>query len=156
MHDQLVYFFYSNVILDHRQHGFRKDHSTLSAIYDVTQHLYDNMDRGNITYCAFIDYSKAFNTLDHTILLHKLRDIGLSKPVLEWCRCYLTGRKKCVKNGSNVSDETEARYAVPQSSILGPLFVIIYVNNLLTLFKETDPKITLYADDTVINVSDVS
>ena len=66
------------------------------------QHLYNNMDQGNLTYCAFIDYSKAFGTLDHNILIQKLRDIGISHPVIKWCRCYLTGRKRGVKNGDDI------------------------------------------------------
>ena len=63
VYNHLIYYLNSNGILDNRQHGFKKDHSTLSAIYEVTQHLYNNMDQRNITYCAFIDYSKAFDTL---------------------------------------------------------------------------------------------
>ena len=154
VHNQLVYFLDTNGILDNRQHGFRKDHSTLSAVFDVTQHMYNNMDKRHVTYCAFIDYSKAFDTLDHNILIKKLVNIGLSSPVIEWCRSYLCGRKQCVKNGNFVSDELGVNYGVPQGSILGPLFFIIYVNDLLSLFNESDPEITLYADDTVLYVSD--
>ena len=154
VHNQLVYFLESNGLLDQRQHGFRKDHSTLSAIYDVTQHLYYNMDQCNITYCAFIDYSKAFDTLDHAILISKLREIGISSPVVDWCYSYLTNRKQRVKNGNAKSDDLDVKYGVPQGSILGPLFFIMYVNDLLLLFNEHDPKITLYADDTVLYISD--
>ena len=89
VHDQLIYYLESNGILDHRQHGYRKDHSTLSAVYKVTQYLYNNMDCGKITYCAFIDYSKPFDTLDHDLLMQKLRTIGLSYSVIDWCISYI-------------------------------------------------------------------
>ena len=113
VHDQLVYFLESHGLLDHRQHGFRKDHSTLSAIYEVTQFLYNSMDHGKITYCAFIDYSKAFDTLDHKILLYKMSKLGISQPVLQWCKCYLSGRKQSVKNGDYISEELTVQYGTP-------------------------------------------
>ena len=143
VHDQLVYFLESHGLLDHRQHGFRKDHSTLSAIYEVTQFLYNSMDHGKITYCAFIDYSKAFDTLDHKILLYKMSKLGISQPVLQWCKCYLSGRKQSVKNGDYISEELTVQYGVPQGSILGPLFFIIYVNDLITLFNEQDTAVPI-------------
>ena len=129
---------------------------TLSAIYEVTQYLYNNMDQGRITYCAFIDYSKAFNTLDHGILIQKLRDIGISPSVTEWCHSYFSGRKQCVKDGADMSEDLIVNYGVPQGSILGLLFFILYVNDLLKLCNNHDPKITLYTDDTVIYIISAS
>ena len=131
VYNQLVYHLDINGLLDQRQHGFRRGHSTLSAIYDVVQHLYTQSDRGKLTYCAFIDYSKAFDTLDHEILLKKLCSFNISTHVISWCRNYLVNRKQKVKNGMAVSDESTVIYGVPQGSILGPLFFIIYVNDLL-------------------------
>ena len=153
VYNQLVYFLESNGVLDCRQHGFRKNYSTLSAVYDVTQHMYQNMDQRKLTYCAFIDYSKAFDTLNHTALFEKLRKIGLNQQIQDWCKCYLTGRMQQVKVGDVLSDELVVTCGVPQGSILGPLFFVLYVNDLLQLFNENDPKITLYADDTVLYVS---
>ena len=153
VYNQVVYHLETNGLLDRRQHGFRRGHSTLSAIYDVVQYLYNSTDKGLVTYCAFIDYAKAFDTLDHEILLKKLLTYNISAHVISWCRNYLVNRKQQVKNGKDISAELKVEYGVPQGSILGPLFFIIYVNDLLTNFDNDDPKITLYADDTVLYVS---
>ena len=111
------------------------------------------MDKGNIIYCAFIDYSKAFDTLDHNILLDKLHNLGISKHVIVWCRSYLVGRLQRVKNGNDISPELPVTCGVPQGSILGPLFFITYVYDVLSTFGTLDPKMLLYADDTVLYIS---
>ena len=116
--------------------------------------LHTQIQKVLVSYCAFIDYSKAFDTLNHVALLSKLRKIGISSQVIDWCESYLTNRKQCVKNGDTVSKELNVMCGVPQGSILGPLFFIFYVNDLLFLFGEDDPSIMLYADDTVIYVSE--
>ena len=140
-------------LLDKRQHGFRKDHSTCSAIFDLCQYLYDNLDNRRNISCVFIDYSKAFDTIDHNILCKKLALYGLSTGVISWCKDYLTNRQQCVKVEEYLSGYKNVNYGVPQGSILGPLFFIIYVNDLLDLFKGEDVQILLYADDTVVYYS---
>ena len=101
-------------------------------------------------HCAFIDHSKAFDTLNHDILYVKLNNLGVGKGVLDWCKDYLTNRSQSVKLCNNVSPRLQITCGVSQGSILGPLFVIIYVNDLLEQFVGSDVNITLYADDTVI------
>ena len=134
VYNQIVYHLESHGLLDKRQHGFRKDHSTCSAIFDLCQYFYDNLDKRQCISCVFIDYSKAFDTIDHEILCKKLELYGLSMGVIAWCKDYLTNRQQCVKVDEYVSDHKCISYGVPQGSILGLLFFIIYVNDLLDLF----------------------
>ena len=79
VYNQIVYFFESHGLLDNRQHGFRKEHSTASAVFEVSQHLYTSVDAHYYTACAFIDYSKAFDTLDHSLLCDKLTVLEMKK-----------------------------------------------------------------------------
>ena len=131
VYNQLIYFLETNALLDNRQHGFRRGYSTASAIMEVTDYLYENMDTGYYSHCAFIDYSKAFNTLDHGILYMKLNNLGTGKTVIYWCKSYLTNRSQCVKLCNNTSPGLPIQCGVPQGSILGPLYFIRYVNDLL-------------------------
>ena len=75
---------------------------------------------------------------------------SIKNTVSEWCRDYLRNRQQCVKVENNVSGLKHITYGVPQGSILGTLFFIMYVNDIICNFRETDPNIVLYADDTVI------
>ena len=153
VYNQLVYYLECNILLDKRQHGFRKNHSTVTAIIEVIQYLYERTDVGDTVHCAFVDYSKAFDTLDHEILCKKLGNIGFNRQIVCWCRNYLANRSQSVKLGEQRSPLLPISCGVPQGPILGPLFFIIYVNDLLELFPHDGVKITLYADDTVLYIS---
>ena len=153
VYNQLVYYLECNRLLDRRQHGFRKNHSTATAIIEVVQYLYERMDYGDTTHCVFIDYSKVFDTLNHEILCTKLGKLGFDWQIVCWCRNYLTDRHQSVKIGGKKSPCLPITCGVPQGSILGPLFFIIYVNDLLELFSNGRVRITLYADDTVLYIS---
>ena len=153
VYNQLIYHLESHGLLDGRQHGFRKDHSTCTAIFELTQYLYNNLDDRKFTSCVFIDYSKAFDTIDHNILKRKLELYNLSPGVIAWCADYLSHRGQCVKVDDTKSRYKCINYGVPQRSILGPLFFIMYVNDLLYMF-DNEVKILLYADDTVIYFAD--
>ena len=153
VYNQLIYHLESYGLLDCRQHCFRRDHSTSSAIHALVQDMYNSIDDRMSMPCVFIDYSKAFDTLDHDIFCKKLKYYGIGENVISWCRFYLTHRKQTVKNGNFESDLADITCGVPQGSILGPLFFIIYVNDIIPMFKQGGVKILLYADDTVLYYS---
>ena len=154
IHYQLMNYFEENGYLHGRQHGFRKQHSTLTAIHRFLRNVYDAYDRGLNTSCIFVDYKKAFETLDHDILLNKLEMYGLSENSIAWMRSYLGNRRHTVRVNGEISKETTVSYGVPQGSILGPSLFIIYVNDLLyTMGDCPDVNIEMYADDTVLYMS---
>ena len=96
VYNQIVYHLEIYGLLDNRQHGFRKDHSTSSAVYNLIQYIYESLDSRKYICCVFIDYSKAFDTLDHDIFCKKLQCFGLNNTVVSWCTYYLKHRKQCV------------------------------------------------------------
>ena len=104
-----------------------------------------------LTGVAFIDLRKAFDTVNHDILINKLCDIGASSNTLKWFRSYLTGRLQRVLFNGVVSDALPVKTGVPQGSILGPLLFLIFINDMPMVIKHG--KISMYADDTTLYVS---
>ena len=154
VHYQIVNHLDEHNLLRQNQHGFRKGKSTSSAIMEMSQVLFENYNLGLHTSCLFIDYRKAFETLDHSLLLNKLRNFGFSKSSLDWVKSYLGNRRHVVKCGDIMSREVRVEYGVPQGSILGPLYFILYVNDLLDKMSDVDAVTTImYADDTVLLTS---
>ena len=93
VHYQLMNYFQNQNLLDERQHGFRKDFSTATATFKIVKDFFDSYNNGDSTICAFIDYRKAFETLDHKVLLFKLRKYGLDHLAISWIESYLSTRK---------------------------------------------------------------
>ena len=121
---------------------------------EVTDFLYESIDKGCYVHCAFFDYSKAFDTLDHDIQFTNLNNLGIGKGILDWCKDYLSSRFQSVKLGDEKSSLLSITCSVPQGSILGPLFFYIYINDLLEEFRGDEVGITLYPDDTVLYAKD--
>jgi hypothetical protein len=147
MHVRLSKFFAK--ILTSKQYGFRKNRSTELALINFYQDLIRNMDEGLLGLGVFIDLKKAFDTVDHEILLKKLEKYGVCGPTLTWLTDYLSERKQFVKMSSKETSEMKpVRCGVPQGSILGPLLFIIYINDFPDILKFLDP--TIFADDTTL------
>ena len=139
-----------NLVTEH-QSGFRSGHSTISAIADFTDDIYRAINNSNITHTVFIDFSKAFDTINHEILLKKLFHLGFKKSSINWFQNYLTNRKQKIIANNKFSDLKDIVCGVPQGSILGPLLFLLYVNDLGDCLQYT--KYKLYADDTVLYLS---
>lgn len=135
-------------ILSPFQCGFRKAHSTETATISLTDTIRRNIDQGLLTGAVFIDLSKAFDTVDHTLLLQKLRYYGIENLELEWFKDYLTNRKQVVGYQNVMSDFQSITSGVPQGSILGPLLFILLVNDLPSTVARC--TLLMYADDTVL------
>ena len=154
IHFQLSTFLENNYILDPRQHGFRPHFSTSTSIFKLVKDLIDSYDSGLNTSCIFVDYSKAFETLDHNILCQKMRLYNFSETTVQWFHSYLSNRKHIVRTNTAVSSPSQVNYGVPQGSTLGPLLFILYVNDLLSkLGSPAESNILMYADDTVLYAS---
>ena len=155
VHHQVNTFLDNNHILDSRQQGFRPEYSTSTAIFKLVKDLFHNYDKGQSSSCIFVDYKKAFETLDHEILCQKLDMYNFSRKSVRWFRSYLSSRKHFVRTNAGISAPSTVKYGVPQGSTLGPLLFILYVNDLLTFVDSTESKgVLMYADDTVLYATD--
>lgn len=148
VNEQLKHFSSDNKILSQTQSGFRQGHSTITAAISVTNDIITALDDKKSCAALFIDLSKAFDSVDHGLLLQRLNCIGFSNPVLSWFSNYLTGRTQCVSIDNYNSVPLTVKTGVPQGSILGPILFSIYINDLGVGLNPA--KVHLYADDTII------
>ena len=125
---QVYNYFCAHKLFYESQYGFRKCHSTELAAIELVDRLCNYLDAGKVPVSVFLDLSKAFDTLNHTILIEKLRYYGLNDTSLNWFHSYLHDRLQFTKYNSVCSDVVTLSTGVPQGSILGPLLFIIYMN----------------------------
>ena len=128
--NQLYDYFTFNGLLYESQYGFRKLHSTELAALEFLDRISQEMDAKKIPFYISLDLSKAFNTLDHKVLLTKLHYYGIRDIALNWFRSYLIKRTQYVDCNGVSSSITDRETGVPQGSILGPLLFIIYMNDI--------------------------
>ena len=144
VHNQLYSYLTSKGLLSANQSGFRANHSTTTTLLDVQDFILNNMNNGRATGVIFLDLKKAFDCVNHSLLIDKLSEIGIKGKKLDWFRSYLSNRTQAVKIDSTLSDFKNIGIGVPQGSILGPLFFIIFVNSLA---NSVNCKCNMYADD---------
>ena len=145
MHNRLYSYFENLSLLYNKQFGFRTKHSTIDAVAELTENLRMRSHTNEI-YSFFLDLRKAFDTLDHQILLNKLESYGIRGNCNRWFQTYLFERTQRVLVNGQFSDWKKITCGVPQGSILGPLLFLIYVNDLPSACKSVE--VTLFADDT--------
>lgn len=151
MYNRVVHFFSLHKVFFKYQFGFRKHHSTSLALVELLDNLYTKLDEREIVAGIYLDLQKAFDTVDHYILLNKIYKYGIRGKVWDWFKSYLTNRKQFVAIG-DINSVTEVLHCgVPQGSILGPLLFLIYVNDIKNCVTDCDVK--LFADDTNVFVS---
>ncbi|HZD81726.1 MAG TPA: reverse transcriptase family protein, partial [Nitrososphaeraceae archaeon] len=130
------------------QYGFIPKKGTEDILVDFVYEVSNNLEMGFQVSSIFLDIRKAFDTVDHNILLYKLKDAGFEGEMLSWFKSYLIGRKQVVKIEGIHSKECMISSGVPQGSVLGPLLFVIFVNDLGKL--ELFGKLFAFADDTAI------
>ena len=154
MHKRLYSFLETQNCFYPAQFGFRLNVSTNNALMSIIENIQTQLDEGK--YCAgvFVDLKKAFDTVDHNILLRKLDYYGIRGIANEWFCSYLKKRKQFVSIQNNMSSIKEILTGVPQGSVLGPLLFLIYINDLHKSIRFS--KTYHFADDTSIIQSNPS
>ena len=154
MHKSSYNFLEDNNILYNKQFGFRKNNSTMDALIKITEKIKESVDKGKYGCGIFIDLRKAFDTVNHDILLLKMEHHGVRGTSLQWFKSYLYERKQYVYINGECSELKLISCGVPQGSVLGPLLFLIYINDLPNISNKLD--LYLFADDTNIYYEDES
>ena len=146
IYKRIYNFLLKNNVLYKHQFGFQTGHSTTLSLIEIVDEIYKNLDDNNYAMGLFLDLQKAFDTVNHSILLDKISYYGIRGVAHDWFTSYLTHRKQFVGIGGISSNPKLVNHGVPQGSVLGPLLFLLYINDISNCVPNL--KIKLFADDT--------
>ena len=151
MYNRLLSFVNERKLLYAFQFGFRYGHSPNLALIHLVDKISDALEKGEVVLGLFLDFSKAFDTVNHSILFEKLEFYGIRGTSLDWFKSYLTARKQYVEYNGVKSEKQNISCGVPQGSILGPLLFLLYINDLAYVSDKLFSL--LFADDSNMFIS---
>ena len=152
MYDQVYAYLSEHSIISKSQSGFRCIHSTVTVLLQETVSWAFDIDRGNVNAVVFLDLKKAFDTVDHTILLSKLSTYGIQENAYNWFKSYLENRTQICSVSSSLSKTCFLQCGIPQRNILDPLLFLLYINDLPNCLTNSYPR--MYTDDTHLTYAD--
>lgn len=146
MKEQMMSYVQDDKSLNDIQSGFRPYHSTTTALLGICDDIRKNIDHRLVTFLLLLDFSKAFDRIDHSILCRKLKtQFNFSSAACNLVYSYLSNRDMCVRIGDDLSDKQSIHSGVPQGSVLGPILFTFYINDITTVIKHSRPH--QFADD---------
>ena len=151
VHKRLVSFISQYSLIKPNQFGFQANKSTSDALLEFLENIHDSFNENKNYIGIFLDFSKAFDTICHRILLKKIEHMGFRGPIYQWISSYLTNRKQFVNMGDVSSDTLDIKMGVPQGSTLGPLLFILYINDMSNSLSVL--KVVHFADDSTLHIS---
>ena len=151
---QLSTFLTSNNLLNPLQSAYRPGHSTETALLKIVNDLLLSLDSQNVSLLTMLDLSAAFDTIDHEVLLHRLRnDFGIHGSALSWFESYITTRTQYIAVNGHRSEPTTISFGVPQGSVLGPILFVLYTTPLADIISRHSILHHSYADDSQLQKS---
>ena len=151
VYNQLVSYLDRHNIISGEQYGFRKGRTTCNAFVNLTNYIYRELDNGMYVFSLFVDFKKAFDSVDHDILLCKLYHYGVRGVAYNFFKSYLSNRYQFVSLNDACSSLKLITHGVPQGSILGPLLFLVFIDDIVNSTEAF--KFILYADDSTLSLS---